>query len=296
MNCKERRGPGRPPRVVLPTAPVHGIVNKPFDGENIIELSYFDPIVFKYLFILLKNLKVRDIYFKFLKESVQIYTKDNINNRIFITIDGNKMLNYYCKYEKCICINRDNIQPVFIYLNRTIDKIKISLEEGNDMINIELYDNTLHKIKKRGIITSESLPEELLQNVERELRESSCPISFSLTTRDFKDTVADAGNYGDKITIEKHGLGPLLLKFIKAHTNICSEEYTSSSKIDLISDLDETESYRCTLHTHLLKELSVSIVNNKVNIKCLKNNKAIISSSISDIIDFSIFADNIVNY
>uniref|UniRef100_A0A6C0LKP3 Proliferating cell nuclear antigen PCNA N-terminal domain-containing protein n=1 Tax=viral metagenome TaxID=1070528 RepID=A0A6C0LKP3_9ZZZZ len=293
-----RRGPGRPPRIVTPSAPIHGIVDSPTNPSNIIELSYFDPIVFKYLFTLLKNLKVRDIYFKFSKKSITIYTKDNINNRIKISIDSKKMLNYYCKDDNTyICINRDNIQAVFINLNKTIDKISICLEQGNDMITIMLHDNNLDKVKRRFIIISEKIPSEELLSLDKDIDDisTSAPLSFSLTTRDFKDTISDATNYGDKITIEKHGDGPLVLKFIRAHTNICAEEYNDNNKIDLTSELEDDESFICTLHTLLLKCISVSIVNNKVNIKCIGENKAMLSSNIGDVISFTIIAENLTH-
>ena len=291
---KERRGPGRPPRVVIPSAPIHGILDEPLNKENIIELSYFDPIVFKYLFTLLKNLKVREIYFQFCKRSLSIYTKDNIDNRILISIDCTKMLNYYCESDNTyVCINRDNIQAVFINLNKTIDRISISLERGNDMISIKLNDHSLNKVKIRNVIISIKHPEEELLNLQKEIHEMKIPLSFSLTTRDFKDTISDATSYGDRITIEKHGSNPLILKFIRAHTNICSEEYNSEYKIDLHSELEENESFICTLHTLLLKCISVSIMNNKINIKCLSENRALLSSSIGDIIQFTILAENI---
>lgn len=293
---KERRGPGRPPRIVIPSAPVCGIIDEPENPDNILELSYFDPITFKHLFTLLKNLKVRDIYFKFNKECFSIYTRDNIDNRIIIKFNCDKMLNYYCRDEEInVCINRENIQAVFINLNKAINLISISLEAGNDMIQIKLNDNELNKVKIRNVIISEKMPDESLQQIEKEISELSIPLSFSLTTRDFKDTISDATSYGDKITIEKHGKCPLVLKFIRAHTNICSEEYKDESKIDLESELED-DSFICTLHTLLLKCISVSITNNKVNIKCLPENRALLSSSIGDLITFTILAENLTNY
>ena len=293
----ERRGPGRPPRVVIPPTTPLGIIDKPVNKENILELSYFDAVVFKYLFTLLKNLKVRDIYFRFTPESMCIFTKDNIDNRILIDIDCSKMLYYYCQKETInICINRENIQAVFINLNKTIDQLYISLESCSDMIQVKLTDNSLQKIKLRNIVISERLPDETLLSTENDIQTANVQLEFTLTTRDFKDTISDATNYGDKITIEKHGDGPLILKFMRAHTNICSEEYSNDTKIDLKSSLEANDSFICVLHTILLKCISVSVINNKINIRCLSNNRAILSSSIGELIDFTIFAENLSHY
>lgn len=297
MNKIERRGPGRPPRVVIPPSTPLGIIKEAICRENILELSYFDAVVFKYLFTLLKNLKVRDIYFIFTPDSMSVYTKDNIDNRVLIEFDCNKMLYYYCgKKSINICINRENIQAVFINLNKTIDQINISLESCSDMIQIKLSDNSLQKVKIRNVIISERLPEGDLLNIKKDISDSVVQIDFTLTTRDFKDTISDATNYGDKITIEKHGNNPLLLKFMKAHTNICSEEYNNESKIDLKSNLEENDSFMCILHTILLKCISVSVINNSINIRCLHDNKAILSSSIGELIDFTIMAENLAKF
>lgn len=289
---KERRGPGRPPRVVIPNVPIIGVVDEPQNEDNIIELSYYDPIIFKHLFTLFKNLKVRDIYFKFCKESMSVYTMDNLDNKIIVHFNCDKLMNYYCgDAEINICVNRENIQAVFINLNKTINLISILLERGNDMIQIKLTDKGLNKIKTRNVIISEKQPDDSLRGVHSEIKNLDSPLTFSLTTRDFKDTISDATSYGDKITIEKHGESPLILRFIKAHTNVCSEEYNDESKIDLESNLDD-DSFICILHTLILKSISVSIINNKIKIKCLPNNGALLSSSIGELIDFSVLVIN----
>ena len=170
--------------------------------------------------------------------------------------------------------------------------ITISLEKCNDMISIKLNDNSLHKIKVRNVIISMKHPDEDLMKLKDEIDKIESPLSFSLTTRDFKDTISDATSYGDRITIEKHGQGPLILKFIRAHTNVCSEEYSNEDKIELKSSIGNNESFICTLHTLLLKCISVSIMNNRINVKCLNENKALLTSTIGDLINFTIVAEN----
>lgn len=290
----EKKGPGRPRRIVVPTSPIRGIVDEPDEEENIMEFSYFDPMIFKYLFTLLKNLKVRDIYFIFNKKYFIILTRDHTQNRILIKINCDKALHYYCSQDNLnISINRDNIQAVFLNLNKSIDRISIILSEGSDMLKIKLNDSTLAKVKTREVIVSDRIADDELLTIDDELNENNKVLSFSLTTRDFKDTIADATSYGDKIRIEKHGFSPLYLTFSRAHTNICTEEYNDPDKIDLESNLEEKDSFLCILHTMLLKCISVSVISNKVNIKCLTNNRAILTSGLNDLISFSIFAEKL---
>lgn len=291
-----RRGPGRPRRVVIPSSPIRGIVSEPDEEDNIIEFSYFDPMIFKYLFTLLKNLKVRDIYFVFNKKYFTILTRDHTQNRIIIKVKCEKALHYYCGEDNVyLSVNRDNIQAVFLNLNKSIDKIFISFESSSDMLRIRLNDTTLAKVKTRDVIISDKMADDALLGVEQEIKDTESPLSFSLTTRDFKDTIADATSYGDKIRIEKHGASPLCLIFSRVHTNICTEEYSDPDKINLECTLDENDSFLCVLHTMLLKCISVSVISNKVNIKCLSNNRAVLTSQLNDLLDFSIFAEKLQN-
>lgn len=293
----ERRGPGRPRRIVTPSSPIRGVVDEPDEADNLIEFSYFDPMIFKHLFTLLKNLKVRDIYFVFNKNYFTILTRDHTKNRIVIKVRCEKALHYYCGQDNLyLSINRDTIQAVFLNLNKSINKILITFESGSDMLKIRLNDNILSKTKIREVIVSDKMADDALLNVADEIAGIESVLSFSLTTRDFKETIADATSYGDKIRIEKHGNSPLCLTFSKAHTNLCTEEYTDAEKIDLDCNLDENDSFLCVLHTMLLKCISVSVINNKVSIKCLLNNRAILTSQLSqvnDLLVFSIFAEKL---
>lgn len=294
VDVDERRGPGRPRRIVVPSSPIRGIVPEPDEEDNLIEFSYFDPMIFKYLFTLLKNLKVRDIYFVFNKKYFTILTRDHTQNRIIIKVKCDKALHYYCgKDNLYLSINRDNIQAVFLNLNKSIDRVMISFAEGSDMLKIRLNDSNLTKIKTRDVIVSDKIADDELLTIEQEIRDCDSSLSFSLTTRDFKDTIADATSYGDKIRIEKHGKAPLCLTFSRAHTNICTEEYGDPDKINLDCNLEDNDSFLCILHTMLLKCISVSVISSKVNIKCLSNNKAILTSHLNDLLEFSIFAEKL---
>jgi len=132
-----RRGPGRPPRKVISNTPIRGIVDDKEDDDNIIEFSYYDPTIFKNLFSLFKNLKARELYLSFTKDSFIIKTRDHSGNRMFIKFDCNKAIHYYCSEPINICVNRDNIQPIFINLTKYTEKLLIAYENGSNMLKIK---------------------------------------------------------------------------------------------------------------------------------------------------------------
>ena len=289
-----RRGPGRPPRRILAPLTVKGIVDEPECEDNIMEFCYYDPSIFKYLFSLFKNLKVRDIYLIFTPTEFLMLTQDHIGNRILINIECSKIIHYYCKPEDkqlCLLVNKDNIQTIFLNLNKNIDRTTFSYERGDDMLQIRLDNSNLGKIETRNVLICLKTPDEELYSVINEITTKKSVIKFSLPIREFKETVCSVCCYGDRFRIEKHGNGPLTIAFSRTHTNNCTDEFTDPEKIMLIHSITDNQSFSCHLYAMLLKAIAVSIINSKVDIQCYDNNIALISSTISDICTFHIMAE-----
>jgi len=293
-SIKQRRGPGRPPRRILPPLTMRGIVNTPENEDNILEFCYYDPNIFKYLFSLFKNIKVRDIYLLFTPDKFFMVTKDHIGNRVLINIDCTKVIHFYCKPDTNILsllVNKDNIQNIFLNINKNIDRITFSYEKGDDMLQIRLDNASLGKIETRNVLICVKSPDENLLSLQQEMNSKTPIIDFTLPIREFKETVCSVCTFGDRFRIEKHGHGPLTISFSRTHTNACTDEFSEGDKIEMVHTLDPNESFSCHLHSLLLKSIAVSIINSKINIKCFNNNVALISSTITDICKFYIMAE-----
>jgi len=114
---KKKRGPGRPKINIIKSRDQYsGIVDKPQDESNMIELSYIEPQIFTHYFQIIRSYSTNyicnnlDIYFR--KDKVYLICspayedkKTNTNNQIinsngnfYITmiIDCNKIDRYYC--------------------------------------------------------------------------------------------------------------------------------------------------------------------------------------------------------
>ena len=290
----KKRGPGRPPRRILPPLATKGIVDTPEFDDNIIEFCYYDPMLFKHLFCLFKNLKVRDIYMIFSKDKFYFLTKDHTGNRILVPIDCSKVLHYYCGAETrlCLSVNKDNIQSIFLNLNKNIQRITIAYEHSDDMLQIRLDNNNIGKIETRNVLVNIRDIDDELSSVLNEINNDKHVLSFSLPAKEFKELICSVCSYGDKFKIEKHGHGPLTISFSRTHTNNCTDEFTDSDKISLFHNLTEKQTFTCQLYAILLKSIAGSIVNSKVMLKCFNDNIAIISSTITDICDVYIIAEN----
>jgi hypothetical protein len=268
-----------------------GIVSKPDVESKFIELTYHDPTIFRYIFTTFKNLRVRDIYFRFRPDSLTLFSKDHLDNYVAIKIMCENLSHYYCKHEVFLCVNEINLQKIFFNIHKSVDKITITYEESDDYISITLLDIALGKEKKYAISASNIEPGYNYNDMERFVDNVDVRLAFSLSVKDFKETISDALHYGDKISIEKHGAEDMEIKFEKVCTDICIERYTDSEKINLISNIKEDESYRCCLHTVTIRAITNSIINNVINIKCLDQNQAIFNIKLLDILSLYVYAE-----
>jgi hypothetical protein len=291
MDTSQKRGPGRPPRKHNTSIPCRGILDKPDNEMNFIELTYHDPTIFRYIFTTFKNLRVRDIYFRFKPDSLTLFAKDHLNNFLAVDIKCENLSNYYCKSEIFLCVNENNLQKIFLNIHKSIDKVSITYEECEENITIILNDLVLGKEKNYFVSVSNIEPGYNYSEIEKFIKEVDVRLSFSLSVKDFKETISDALHYGDKISIEKHGCAEMEIKFEKVCTDICIERYKDNDKINLISNIPDDESFRCCLHTITIKAITNSIINNSINIKCLDQNQAIFIIKILDIITLTIYAE-----
>lgn len=289
---KKKRGPGRPPRRILPPLATKGIVDTPEYEENVMEFCYYDPMLFKHLFSLFKNLKVRELFMVFTKTTFSFITHDHIGNRVIVNIDCSKVLHYYCNEDPLyIAVNRDNIQSIFLNLNKNIDRITLSYENGYDMLQIRLDNNAISKIENRNVLVSVRTPDPDVISILEDINRTDHIISFSLPAREFKELVCSVCCYGDRFKVEKHGNGPLMITFSRTHTTNCIDEFMDGDKIQLFHTLTDKQTFTCQLYAMLLKSIAGSIINSKVNIKCYDNNIACIQSNITDICTVSIMAE-----
>ena len=299
---KPKRGPGRPPRKVIPSTSVLGIVPKPIYEETAtVEFAYYDPMVWKSVFSILKGLKVRDIYFRFCSNKFYIYAKDHVNNRIRIDIDCSQSLSYYCAdADISLCINRDNIDKLFPSINKTIDRITFTYCDHDDCLTVECNDPQIGKVKQRRIVVSRVNYVDDIYPLEVAISPDYIKLYFTLPLKDFKDTISDASNSGDKITISKRGRGNLNLSFNNSHSNKGKDEYHECDKISMASTLMEDDYFTCSLYVFTLKAMCSSSQSQKITMYCMNDDAALVEMNVGDIVKFNLLTetklyDSVVN-
>jgi hypothetical protein len=123
----KKKGPGRPSiKPSPPTLERRGIVDSPKDPNNRLELAFDDPLVFKSLFTYFKNIKAREIHIHCSKNGISFYTRDHSKtSRIIAEVLGAHANWYYCEGDFWLGMNRESIEKIFSYIDKTFFFIKI---------------------------------------------------------------------------------------------------------------------------------------------------------------------------
>ena len=133
--------PGRPKKKITNKNDTltKGLLEEPNHNDNIMELIYNDPKVFKKIFSMLKGYFVDNLLINFKKDHIFIITKDHTKKTIIkIVIDCNKTVEYYCKFDFEICIKREYLEKIFSTVDKNHSKIILFSKEISYQSNLEI--------------------------------------------------------------------------------------------------------------------------------------------------------------
>jgi hypothetical protein len=270
-----KRGPGRPPsKPPAPPLERRGVVADPSDPNNKFEVVYDDPTVFKTLFVYYKNLRARDIYVRCDRDGMTFFARDHTKtSRVVARIEGCKVNWYFCAEVFWFGLNREQVHPIFASIDASFFKITFRQEHGNtDHISLTLKDAAINKECSYQITLAHLEPDQDLFDAEQitgaENLVQEFPIEFTLSSKQFKKTVADAAGMSGDISVEKHGQkSPLYLTYQRIDATY-HETYHSAEKIGLRADLQPEQMFRCTITLTNIKSLATSMVAETVQILC----------------------------
>lgn len=268
-----KKRPGRPrKKVITPPVIIHGIVDKPVNAEDVVELDYCNPMLFKKLIHLYKSFVVSEVEMKFDYDGVSIITKDHLDkSTVYTKIDGKCMNLYYCKIPIKICIKRENLDRVFGSLNKNHYKLTILLKEN--------YRSTLYIIiKDLEYNNDDSYEVDVVfkpKTDEPEVNDddSDYPLKFKISSKHFKTKINNIGRLSPTFTIQKYGDEPLQFTFDRAQKVNWTGVYHDASKINLKSSLDEDEIFSVSVPIDYIKPFSNSGIGDDVYISADKKKK-----------------------
>ena len=139
----EKKRPGRPPkkRRELNVAEVLGIADRPANADDVVEMVYCNPLVFKKLLALDKAYEVSEVEMIFEPTQLRMKARDHLGkSTIYKTIEGRWMNFYYCRERIRICVKREYLEKILGNLDKNQYKVTFLLKEN--------YRSTLYIIVK----------------------------------------------------------------------------------------------------------------------------------------------------
>lgn len=269
INKIEKKRPGRPRKnPVRVPKPIRGVINEPTDPSHCIEFLYNQPLVFKKIFKFLNTMPIEKIHIVFKKTEIIFYGEEhNKKTKIRVSIDCNKVTQYYCAQELDIGILCKNMELISNIADKTYNNI-IFLSTHRDS------QKYLQIVLKNDIGSEESFKVDLIGEYDRLDHETAFlsddyMLKFNLPGRYFKKMISDILSFeSNQATLKKDSFDdPLLLEFIKFDKKVNSiYNLNEISKLNLHSRMDEDESFRVSFYLDYIKPISSALLSDKITI------------------------------
>lgn len=262
----EKKRPGRPRKYAIVPTQSCGIVDKPVNDENIVEMTHHDPLMFKKLFNLFGTYGCVEIIIVFMPDKVVMVSCDH-HGKTYIreTIDGNKLNYYYCPSEVRVAIKRSQIEKIVNTLDKSHHKITFILKENfrstmyivirdiaydnDDMYEVELIDANTVAV-----------------DVAKEIDVADYPIKFQLDSAHFKKKIVDISKLSTKFSFIKNGGDPLSLTYEGQDRITCTITYSSPEKISLISNISDDDMFSVSVYVGAVSPFAKNHIGNMVSI------------------------------
>ncbi len=243
---KEKKIPGRPPgrprknpqKIPLE---IEGIVPRPKDKNNLLELYYHDPNHLKKIIQFLHQESVTDINITFYeKEMVWITNDSNLQSKIKLVVDCKKVNRYYCYSNLGFVINFDDLKVVgdkldsssyeaimFIIakdLKRPTLDFKLETSINISELTLVGITNVLH--------CENDISKNLKGNDFNKYNDKTLyPLKFELPGKYLKKMILDIKNSsGKKWQIYKLGNKPLIFKYTSENKRVHEERTVNDPK------------------------------------------------------------------
>jgi hypothetical protein len=267
----KKRKPGRPPlRIKKEQIERLGVVQEPKNTNNIMELVYDIPMIFKKIFNFLKLMEVKEIKIKFMEDSVQLISVDHLEKNIInLNIDCSKMIHYYCKTQIIVILDSKNIEKVLQKIDKNYSTItfisKIDTYRSEIMINFSNTDIDIDEIHTINLMESNFIDDDKYKYVN--LNYDEYPIKFQLPCKYFKKIINDISTFSNIFKIEK--IKGIELQFpydTDGRTIKVNNIFNNAEKIKLESTIAENDIFSVSTYIDYIKALSNSLISDNVKI------------------------------
>lgn len=289
------RRPGRPPKKKVSDIQVatHGIVNEPTDPNNVVEMVYENPKMFKKLFGLYKQYEIREIVWHFYKDRIEINLLDyKKKTHVFTTIYGRMLIRYYCKEDIVRCINRQSVDKVFKTIGK--DHTRISLIVQEETSRSKMY----FVVRNSAVDVDQTYGLGLINQPEvpplPDFDDATYPIKFELPSKHFKDVISEIIGSSDIATVERNvepetmedgteqDVSHIVITYESNKKMNMAGNYRNPSKIKLIDILPPDDIFAVSFYITYIRPFSHANIGDTVKIAVDKHKHISLSSDIDN--------------
>jgi len=262
----KRKGPGRPRKKPMKEPiPKKGIATEPTDPDDIIELLYSMPIIFKKLIIFFKSLAASQIQIIFRHHEIIMYSVDHkCRSRMRVRIDATKLNHYYCHHTVDIGISCKDLELILNSVDKDYTSIILLLTVCNEQKSItmilenEMQIDEIHTIGLTGQYNH-------MEN-EEEFIDEDFTIKFKYPAKYFRKTISYIKTISNRISITQEEFNaPLEIGYRSINKKVRSRHTAKNAKnICLHSKLLSGDSFRVDVKVDYIKPISSSQIADEI--------------------------------
>lgn len=279
-----KKGPGRPRKTPKKEPlPRKGIANEPAGPDNVIEMIYDSPAIFKKIIAFFKSLASSDIQIIFREKDIIFYSKDHLcKSDTRVKIDATKLNHYYCKETINIAVNCQEIEKILNKIDKEYSNIILISTRGNTQKSINLILENDNQIDEHHVIDLVEL-KNVMKN-EEEFIDEDYMVKFTLPGRYFRKTINDIKAISSKLSIQQDDYkAPLTISYMSLNKKIRAHHVMkNASKIKLESQLVQGESFMVTIKAEYIKPISTAHIADEVWILVDEEKKFMTKAYIDD--------------
>jgi len=275
-----KKRPGRPRKErEVASLQIQGIIAKPINPEDALELVYHDPALFSKILKLYKNYEVKDVEMQCDATGIKFNAVDHLGkSKIHVFIDGACMDAYYCAEPMRICVKRVHLEHAIGHIGKDHSRITIiSKRDDTKTLYVIIRGNEYENDSQYDIEVSPKT-DAVLATLDDD---SNYPVKFNITLAHFKTKIAQAEKIGKTLTIEKAGSGPLQLVGDngKGKQVQWSDIYKNPERMHLVSTIADDDVLRASIIIEYIQPFAKSSIGDHVHICVHKTEKISLASS-----------------
>ena len=265
-----KKRPGRPRKKPL-KKPMErkGISSTPISKDNIVELIYDTPYIFKKIFTLFKSMAVQTLCFDFSANKLIISTIDHLKkSKIEVTIFSEKTNHYFCRNPIKVYLNPSNMERILQVLDKNYISIAFvirSVYSRSSMTVIYKNEIKIDEIREINLV----VPQTMYCHEFRDIK--SYPVRFELPAKFFKKFINDVSSFSNIMSINKINNTPLTFTYSSKDKSVKSRHIvTDSNLINLYADIKSNDIFSSSIQIDYIKPLSSSLLGDTILICCDK--------------------------